>query len=453
MSFDRARRIADAVLYEGYVLYPYRASARKNRMRWQFGVVAPRIWSEGGGTERWWSQASCLIDGAARSAAPVDGMVRFLRTRRRAVESAAETGQFREVPSLEVGGTLYTSWDEGIETEIPFAIPSQAGHAESEVEISVPGQRSEELLRAGDGTVVARVVHEEKPLKGTIRLRRERAGSFERLSVAIENHSLGVDAHASRDEALRTSFLGAHVLLHAAAGRFVSLADPPKIARDAVSGCVNVGLWPVLAGASGEDDLLLCSPIILEDHPQLAPESGGDFFDSTEIDELLTLRTLTLTEEEKREARATDERAAALLDRVEAMPAEAFDLLHGALRELRTEAADAPVPVARGTESDVPWWDPAVDGAVDPETDSIEIRGVVVARGSRVRLRPQARADAQDMFLDGRVARVEAVHCDVDARRYLAVSIVDEPAMTLEGGHLRYLYFAPEEVEPLEAIS
>ena len=44
MSFDRARKIADAVLYEGYLLYPYRASAAKNRVRWQWGVLAPASW-------------------------------------------------------------------------------------------------------------------------------------------------------------------------------------------------------------------------------------------------------------------------------------------------------------------------------------------------------------------------------------------------------------------------
>ena len=78
--------------------------------------------------------------------------------------------------------------------------------------------------------------------------------------------------------------------------------------------------WPVLAGTPGERDVMLSSPIILYDYPALAPESPGPFCDSTEIDELLTLRVMTLTDEEKNEARATDERARAIIDRPDIPP-------------------------------------------------------------------------------------------------------------------------------------
>ena len=111
--------------------------------------------------------------------------------------------------------------------------------------------------------------------------------------------------------------------------------DPPEFARAAVARCCNVGTYPVLAGPPGHDDLMLSSPIILYDHPEVAPESQGDLFDATEIDEILALRVLTLTDDEKAEARGTDARAAAILDRCDAMPPEVWGRLHGAIRSLR----------------------------------------------------------------------------------------------------------------------
>ena len=77
---------------------------------------------------------------------------------------------------------------------------------------------------------------------------------------------------------------------------------------------------------------MLSSPIILYDYPQIAPESAGDLFDGTEIDEILALRILTLTEDEKREMRDGDERARQILERTEALPEEQFLKLHGVLR-------------------------------------------------------------------------------------------------------------------------
>ena len=96
----------------------------------------------------------------------------------------------------------------------------------------------------------------------------------------------------------------------------------------------------MLVGASGERDVMLSSPIILYDYPQLAPESPGDLFDGTEIDEILSLRILTLTDDEKREIRETDERARLILERTESLPEEQFLKLHGVLRGLRPSAAE-----------------------------------------------------------------------------------------------------------------
>jgi hypothetical protein len=178
-------------------------------------------------------------------------------------------------------------------------------------------------------------------------------------------------------------------------------------------------------------------------------------FDATEIDEILTLRTLALTDEEKRQARATDSRAAALIDRVDTMPGEILERLHGAVRYLRHATGSNPQQSSMDDQSlfgsgGVPWWDPAADASVDPERDCVVIDGVAVAKGSQVRLRPgRRRSDAQDIFLIGRMATVEAVLLDVDDARYLAVTLADDPAVDLQRWHGRYLYFSPDEVEPL----
>src|SRR5438445_7309332 len=198
-------------------------------------------------------------------------------------------------------------------------------------------------------------------------------------------------------------------------------------ARAAVAQCENIGAWPVLAGGPGQGSegsdgsegrrVVLSAPIILYDHPELAAESPGELYDGTEIDEILTLRTLALSDDEKAEARATDPRAAALLDRVESMDPQVLARLHGTLRSPGRSpfpADEPPVLTEPGTVT-VPWWDPDADAAVSPDTDSVNIGGQQIARGSLVRLRPGARrTDAQDMFLVGRVAEVQAVLHDVD---------------------------------------
>jgi hypothetical protein len=217
---------------------------------------------------------------------------------------------------------------------------------------------------------------------------------------------------------------------------------------------------------------MLCSPIILYDHPELAPESAGELYDGTEIDEILTLRTLTLSDAEKAEVRATDPRAAALLDRVESMDPQDMARLHGTIRPARVVGGTGPGTSRPGQDltgglgefdglgseallnPDVPWWDPGADASVSPESDSVTIAGQRIARGSRVRLVPgKRRADAQDMFLIGRIAEVQAVLLDVDDKPYLAVSLADTPDEDIRIAHGRFLYFATDEVEPCEVPS
>jgi hypothetical protein len=298
--------------------------------------------------------------------------------------------------------------------------------------------------------------------------------------VAVEN-STGMigfgDRSPSRDDALPRSLISVHTILAVEGGRFVSLLDPPEQAAAAALACTNEGTYPVLIG-DGED-VVLSSPIILYDHPEVAPESPGDLYDSTEIDEILALRVMTLTDEEKMEARGTDPRAAAIIDRCDSMPPEMWERLHGAVRSIRPLASSEPdaavvgfmpldpdgdidwptyvtptdgsIPSEAASGAAQPWWDPGVDGSVDPETDRIWVGGVEIGRGAAVRLMPTRRSDAQDLFLKGMTAKVAAVFRDVDGNDYVAVTVDDDPASAELVWQGRYLYFHPDEVEPLGA--
>ena len=138
--------------------------------------------------------------------------------------------------------------------------------------------------------------------------------------------------HATRDEASLHALISAHAIVGANGGEFISLTDPPEALLDVATGCCNTGVWPVLAGDNGARDCMLVSPIVLPDYPQIAPESAGDLFDSSEIDEILTLRILTMTDAEKEEMRNSDERARRILERTEALAPEQLMNLHGVLR-------------------------------------------------------------------------------------------------------------------------
>jgi hypothetical protein len=205
----------------------------------------------------------------------------------------------------------------------------------------------------------------------------------------------------------------------------------------------------VLAGAPGTDDTLLISPIILYDHPEVAEQSDTALYDCTEIDEILTLRVMTMTDDEKAQARATDPRAARIIDECDAMSPEAMARLHGVLRDPRG------LEVSAGLVPEIPdgvdWWDPLADNAVRPEIDAVLVNGVRVARGSKVRLRPRRNADAQDIFVAGKTARVTSVHEDVEGNKHVAVVVDEDPAADLHDWYGRYLYFSPDEVEPLQS--
>ena len=436
MSVDAARKVADAVLLEGYLLYPYRASAAKNRLRWQFGVIVPGGADTGDPT---YHQAECLLD--PRGPVTVELTVRFLQLRRR-------TGPV---------------WDEGVVREIPATVTPGGDETHWEFPISVPGGVGE----AGESWPLAgRLVVDAEPMD-------ERYGVL-RLRIRVENAARWQEREAPRAEVLRRSLVSCHTLAEVRGGEFLSLRDPPEWARPYAAACRNEHTWPVLV----DRHVVLCTPIILDDFPQVAPESPMDLHDATEIDELLLLRTMALTDAEKAEARATDPRGAAIVAAADTLPPEIMERLHGAIRTLRPVAQPEPAvaqpqpaaqpetvapkaePVAQletvpaERPENPPWWDPGADASVSPETDRIAVPGGWASRGSKVRLRPGARrTDAQDMFLDGLTATVQAVLYDVDETGYLAVTVDDDPATELHEFFGRYRYFNPDEVELIRESS
>jgi len=331
------------------------------------------------------------------------------------------------------------TWDEAVEREIEFTVGRDdllgAGYVH---EFAVDGGEERD-----DGDTVRR----REALAGVVSVRAfplEGPWRAVRLRVRVENRTAVEPVPERRDDALPTALVAAHVIMTATGGEFISMIDPPEWAMKAAAECENIGGWPVLADPDGGRDIVLSSPIILYDHPEVAPESPGELYDGLEIDEILTLRTLALSDDEKLQARATDARAAALIDRVEAMDPGDIVKLHGTVRSPRPARPDP----------DVPWWDPAADASVSPDTDTVDIGGHQIGRGSRVRLRPgHRRSDAQDMFLIGRIAEVQAVLLDVDDRPYLAVALADDPDQDLRIAHGRFLYFSVDEVEPCEAAS
>ncbi|WP_369174106.1 hypothetical protein AB5J49_41880 [Streptomyces sp. R28] len=504
--------VADAVLYEGYLLYPYRRSSAKNRVRWQFGVLFPRDWVEAAGpvvpgvsgsADSWYQRTECLLR-VRGPGAVVRVKVRYLQMQHKQVETAGPDGSHRAVASLRTDdGVAHLTFDEAVPREVDLTVPlDDLLTGDRTAAVGASAGTDIEPLPGGAGRVVRR--REEVRAHTTLAAERLAEGVY-RLTVLTANTGPAPEPHTPRDEALRGALIATHTLIAGQGVEFASLIDPPAPLEEHARACRNEFAFPVLGGeppaeetgAGATADLLLASPIILPDHPQVAPESPGDLHDAAEIDEILTLRTMLLTDEEKSEARATDPRAAAILDRVDTMPPEVFARLHGAVRSLTpvtraaegtpppstpaavsspssgppaaegppspatpatvdplspaTPAAEHPTPPVSPTPERPAWWQEGADAGLCPTTDTVLVDGVPVGGGSRVRLRPRGRgADAQDMFLVGRTAEVAAVFHDVDGSTHLAVTLDDDPAAELHTWYGRFHYFRPDELEPLE---
>ncbi len=462
MNIDLARTVADAVLYEGYLLYPYRASSSKNQSRWQFGVLSPHDAEAAG----WGESSSMAMQGLMSGTLDADTSlvlhVRFLQLQRRQVLDTSGV----EVAQIVLDDVTWMSWDEAVDQELTFTVAGDQLTDGATFTVEVPAGEDLESVVDASGAPAGTIARRRRAIVAELRVSAEAVDGHHRLDVSVENSR--TEPTVDKDDAIAHSLIGTHVIIeaHGPEAAFVSLLEPPDEAEAVAASCRQRRCWPVLGGAAGDTDLLLGLPIILYDYPEIAEQSTGALFDSTEIDEILTLRVLTMTDEEKAEARATDPKAREIIDRCEQMSPESMQQMHGILRDpgamMRMPIPEPAWPTATDIRDldgptfdtgDSPWWDPEADASVSPETDVVVIDGVNVSKGSLVRVQPNRRADAHDIFFVGQVARVTSVLSDVDGGTHVAVVLVDDPAADMHEWYGRYFYFAPDELEPLSADS
>jgi hypothetical protein len=318
--------IANAVLYEGYMLYPYRPSSAKNRQRFNFGVLYPRSYSQAqSGSDAWSMQSEFLVQGCSLTALEV--RVRFLHLVSRS--------------DLHTSSTPPPAWLEAVERTVAIPVCNLDALCQSSLEWGFSFEANQQKDPDHKGKVVLRA---QESVRGVVEITGERLqDALFKIRIRVKNlvELANNPAEITRDQVLLRSLVSAHTLLGVIDGQFVSLLEPQEGFREFTAQCENQGTWPVLVGEAGARDTMISSPIILYDYPQIAPESPGDLFDGAEIDEILTLRILTMTDEEKQEARETDERARKMLERTESLPMEHLMKLHGTLRDLRALKEDA----------------------------------------------------------------------------------------------------------------
>jgi hypothetical protein len=307
MNFTSVEKIAAAVLYEGYILYPYRATAIKNRQRWNFGTLYPRIYAEAQRPQEPFRLISeCLLTPGDNTS--LDIKVRFLQ-----LLPQPRTSSNLADPSLD--------WDEAVERT--------SDHCDLSLSALFTAPLSLHIKPTAE-LAASLTVHAQNLPSGACKLHLE-----------LQNISLlSSEAEARRDEALPRSLISAHLLLGLTGGEFISLLEPNDLYTADARACTNTGVFPVLAGDEPDHSILLLSPIIMYDYPKTSPESAGDFFDGTEMDEMLTLRVLTLTDAEKDEMRNGDARARRILERTEALTAEEMLKTHGTVRSMREIRGD-----------------------------------------------------------------------------------------------------------------
>jgi hydrogenase maturation protease len=432
--------VVNAVLYEGYILYPYRPSSKKNRReRFTFGRVYPKDYSNSqGGVEPWSNQTQCLV----RTQGPetsVEVNLRFLQPMWREVGYFPDgcEAAFQPVSELFMGGVLYQSWQEAVERNASVSVPLSRKPQKIASSFSFQPTHTFEALPAEQGTGQAAILRRQDAVQGVLEVEATPVSrDIFKITVRVSNCTpLSEHECSDQDTVLMRTFASTHTILRATDGEFISLLEPPDELRESASQCKNVGTWPVLVGDSnrGQRDTMLSSPIIMYDFPEVAAESSGTFFDGTEIDEILTLRVLTMTDSEKLEMRRVDEQARHILERAESVDSAELMKMHGTMRSTK--------PVED-------FFNPA------QPLKSVIAKGCELRAGSRVRIHPKKRADAIDMMLEGKTAMIEAIEEDAEGLVHLALVVDDDPGKDLglarQPGH-RFFY-SVEEIEPLEGV-
>ncbi len=445
MNTALVEKVVNAVLYEGYILYPYRASSKKNRERFTFGRVYPEDYSIAQhGAEPCAMQTECLVRNESKDAV-VAISVRFLHPMAREVgmlsapidEMPADgPPDFEVVPDLRLGEQLYQTWQEVVEqkVEVP-SFPLREGWQTTR-DFEFPSTRAIEPIRGDGGKINAIIARRQDAVRGAIEVTAQPLDNVVfKITVRILNRTpVPPNELENQGAIIMRTFTSTHTILQTEGGEWLSLTDPPAAYAEAAAACKNIGTWPVRVGdqTKHERDAMLSSPIILYDYPQIAPESPGDLFDGLEIDEILTLRVMAMSDAEKIEMRQVDEQARKILERTENMSSDQLLKMHGVMRSPRSSNEDFFNPSTR--------------------LESATVSGLQVKAGDRVRIRPKKRADVMDIALDGKIAVIEAVEQDVEGGVQLALVLEDDPGRDLgmlrQPGH-RFFY-APDEVEPVK---
>jgi hypothetical protein len=446
MNLSLVNEVVEAVLYEGYILYPYRPTAKKNRQRFTFGRVYPHAYSVAqNGAEPFVMRTQCLLSGKEETRIEVS--VRFLHVTSRQILSFREpqlelptslsAAAIEVVPELRVDDQSFLTWQEAVEREVnvgPQTIKQMAG-AKCQVPFQFPAEEQLERIKDRHGSIVGLIRRRKEQLDGEILCEIEEieAGLF-RIAVEIVNRSSVPETELeNQDAVLLRTLASTHTVLHVEEGEFVSLMDPPDSRRQLAAACKNQGTWPVLVGdeSAGDRTTMLSSPIILYDYPKIAAESPGELFDGTEIDEILTLRVMTMTDAEKEEMRQSDPRARRILERTESLPEDQLLKMHGVVRELRS-------------------FDEDIFGN-DRRLEEAELNGVMLRPGDLVKIRPRSRADIMDIALTGKIAAIEAIEQDAEGRIHFALVLDDDPGKDL--GYMRQpghrFFYTIDEVEPV----
>lgn len=360
---NKIEKLADAILYEGYLLYPYRKSAIKNHYRFNFGLIEPNDYF----------QTQVLVSGIYQN---LDVNVRFLQNQKRQIID----NEGNKLERYEFENQIFETWDEVVERNIK---------TNKSTDFSFEIETNEEELIKGK----AKYLRKTENVKGKVIIESKKIKeNLVRLTVKIFNHSK------------TEKFISTHAVLSIENAEFVSLLEFENEFEIEVKSLKQKNLFPVLI----EKNVMLASPIILYDYPQIAPESMGDFYDSTEIDELLTLRILTMTEHEKKEANSLDSHAQKIIQQTE--KTELMNL-HGVFRE---------------------------------EISNIKI-------GQKVRLKPKNSADAFDFFLQDKIAIIEKIEEDLEGKKHYAVVLENDEGR--EFGFDKFIghrfFFNQEELENL----
>jgi hypothetical protein len=408
MNFEAAERIAKTLLYEGYVLYPYRPSALKNHQRWMFGTLLPKCEGRVDSLENPSSlQAECVALVSARTVLKMK--FRFLHL----------TERDQRFPSEDSSDAI----GEAQEREVVFGPVLVSDLVSNSVDIPF-------YFGVNDATKET-----EAALRGHIHIEAcAIQNNLSKITAKAENCTPLSDSRSTPAVRLLSRSLASPQLLFGIEnGEFLSLLDPPEQFRAAVANCRNFGVFPVLVGENSDRSMMLATPIILYDYPQVAPESSGDFYDATEIDELLVLRLKTLSDEEKTQIQRAKLQPRQILDRAEGLSTRTMASLHGRVRMLDLSAAEK------------------ITGEHQTARDSLQIVTPTCKIGDRVRLCPRKSADIMDIALKGQVAIVESTETDYEGNLHVAVVLENDPGA--EFGFQRQIghrfFFSPEELEPL----